>query len=279
MLRYILFSSIALLAISIIPSYSTGSSVELTVDYKQAAPQDLHCSLAAKDETVKWFKDGEPVVDKEKEYLIIPENQTLRLLKIDPKLIGIFVCKYNTSMELPFLVKVRPYVTPFDKTRNVIQGDPLRLDCKAWGIPDVKVAWFHGETPLIPDDSGKITLKSSGGGSGDSFPEVQNATIRIVEMDYAEAGNYSCRVTNTINGVDITVNATVLVQVKDKYAALWPFLGICVEVAVLCTIILIYERRRAKRIEEEERQEEAAHLNANNETRPGAGNDEVRQRK
>jgi len=81
------------------------------------------------------------------------------------------------------------------------------------------------------------------------------------------------------DGKFVVANATVLVQVKDKYAALWPFLGICVEVAVLCTIILIYEKRRAKRIEEEERQEEAAHLNANNDTKAPLAGDDVRQRK
>lgn len=37
-----------------------------------------------------------------------------------------------------------------------------------------------------------------------------------------------------------------LVRVKDKLAALWPFLGICAEVFILCTIILIYEKRRNK---------------------------------
>ncbi len=31
-----------------------------------------------------------------------------------------------------------------------------------------------------------------------------------------------------------------------KLAALWPFLGICAEVFVLCAIILIYEKRRNK---------------------------------
>ena len=46
----------------------------------------------------------------------------------------------------------------------------------------------------------------------------------------------------------------------DKLAALWPFLGICVEVAILCVIIFIYEKRRAKQMEEEERREEADHL-------------------
>lgn len=36
------------------------------------------------------------------------------------------------------------------------------------------------------------------------------------------------------------------VLVTDKYAALWPFLGICAEVFVLCAIILIYEKKRNK---------------------------------
>lgn len=40
----------------------------------------------------------------------------------------------------------------------------------------------------------------------------------------------------------------VLIRIlfADKYAALWPFLGICAEVFVLCTIILIYEKKRNK---------------------------------
>ncbi|KAK9497811.1 hypothetical protein O3M35_003731 [Rhynocoris fuscipes] len=33
---------------------------------------------------------------------------------------------------------------------------------------------------------------------------------------------------------------------RDKFAALWPFIGICAEVVVLCAIIFIYERKRNK---------------------------------
>ena len=50
------------------------------------------------------------------------------------------------------------------------------------------------------------------------------------------------------------------VVLADKLAALWPFLGICAEVVILCTIIFIYEKRRAKKMEEEEMPEEAGHL-------------------
>jgi len=46
----------------------------------------------------------------------------------------------------------------------------------------------------------------------------------------------------------------------DKLAALWPFLGICAEVVILCTIIFIYEKRRNKRLEEEAQREEADQL-------------------
>lgn len=38
----------------------------------------------------------------------------------------------------------------------------------------------------------------------------------------------------------------VFYLITDKLGALWPFLGICAEVIVLCTIILIYEKRRNK---------------------------------
>ena len=50
----------------------------------------------------------------------------------------------------------------------------------------------------------------------------------------------------------------------DKLAALWPFLGICGEVIIVCIIIFVYERRRTKRLEAEERQEEADQLSVAN---------------
>jgi len=38
----------------------------------------------------------------------------------------------------------------------------------------------------------------------------------------------------------------VLIRVKDKLAALWPFLGIVGEVTLLITIIFIYEKKSKK---------------------------------
>jgi len=42
----------------------------------------------------------------------------------------------------------------------------------------------------------------------------------------------------------------------DKFAALWPFIGICTEVIVLCAVIFLYERKQAKQLEKEVEKEE-----------------------
>lgn len=68
-------------------------------------------------------------------------------------------------------------------------------------------------------------------------------------------------------------NATIPVKVKDKLAALWPFLGIVAEVVILCAIIFVYERRRSKTIEEEDEAEPMKTVDARD------ANENVRSRK
>jgi len=51
---------------------------------------------------------------------------------------------------------------------------------------------------------------------------------------------YPCNGTNT----EGTAQAVITLRVRNRLAALWPFLGIVAEVLVLVTIIFIYEKRR-----------------------------------
>ena len=67
-------------------------------------------------------------------------------------------------------------------------------------------------------------------------------------MLLSDKGTYYCNGTNAVMdqlGVE-TASSDGLVRIKGKLAALWPFLGICAEVFILCAIILIYEKRRNK---------------------------------
>jgi len=51
-----------------------------------------------------------------------------------------------------------------------------------------------------------------------------------------------------------------LCVVADKFAALWPFLGVCVEVFILCAVIFLYERKQSKQLEKKVEKEEADFL-------------------
>ena len=54
-----------------------------------------------------------------------------------------------------------------------------------------------------------------------------------------------------------------MVRVKDKYAALYPFVGIVAEVIVLCLIIFICEKRRASKEAVEDEEEDSTEKSEN----------------
>ena len=68
---------------------------------------------------------------------------------------------------------------------------------------------------------------------------VDNGELVLEAAVRADAGVYTCKPAEGLA-------APTVLRVKDMYAALWPFLGICAEVFVLCAIILVYEKRRTK---------------------------------
>ncbi|VDP88945.1 unnamed protein product [Echinostoma caproni] len=71
---------------------------------------------------------------------------------------------------------------------------------------------------------------------------VPNDTLRFSQLLMKDNGLYACNASN-IYGSDLTY---VLVNVKDRWAALWPFIGIVIEVTVLVTAILLYERHQMR---------------------------------
>lgn len=75
--------------------------------------------------------------------------------------------------------------------------------------------------------------------------KIENAKLLIDKIQLADRGYFTCIGYNEAMGDD-KARSEGFVRVKDKLAALWPFLGICAEVFVLCAIILIYEKRRNK---------------------------------
>jgi len=215
-----------------------------------------------------WKKDGTTIVDTEDKYVTSPQNKSLTVKSVMPEDVGEYECVVELGGGQSFNRSVNlfsgAYVNPFEKSKNLVQGDPLVLDCKVAGHPTPKVSWFKDEKPLDTGDE-RITLKANTDG-------IENGTLRINQLDFDDRADYACLATNYYGNT----NSTILVRVKDKLAALWPFLGICAEVAILVVIIFIYERKRAKKLEEMEAKEEADHLTNSHSHK---GGDDVRQRK
>ena len=99
----------------------------------------------------------------------------------------------------------------------------------------------------------------------DNNEGITNGTLIIMDIKIEDRDNYMCYAINELGSHNSTTLIRVIgnmpkkflsyrvlsIHYIDKYAALWPFLGICVEVIVLCAVIFVCERRRNKKQFEE----------------------------
>ncbi|CAN8029016.1 unnamed protein product [Ixodes persulcatus] len=181
-----------------------------------------------------WFKDNKRLSADEPRYSQNSDTNTLVINDPTYADTGNYTCAVvDGGDNATIVVQTNVTIEVSEISKNQVEGDPLTLSCKAFGVPVPEVTWFKNDEPLNISDP-RISLEP--------LDNVTNAKLVIQNLNFDDRAEYTCFATNGIS------NATmmVLVRVKDKLAALWPFLGICVEVAVLCAIIFIYEKKRVK---------------------------------
>ncbi|CAN8011314.1 unnamed protein product [Ixodes pacificus] len=181
-----------------------------------------------------WFKDNKKLSADEPRYSQNSDTNTLVINDPTYADTGNYTCAVvDGGDNATIVVQTNVTIEVSEISKNQVEGDPLTLSCKAFGVPVPEVTWFKNDEPLNISDP-RISLEP--------LDNVTNAKLVIQNLNFDDRAEYTCFATNGIS------NATmmVLVRVKDKLAALWPFLGICVEVAVLCAIIFIYEKKRVK---------------------------------
>ncbi|KAM3182509.1 hypothetical protein ACTXT7_012228 [Hymenolepis weldensis] len=150
-----------------------------------------------------------------------------------------------------------PILPVYSKPKRVLQGDPLRISCRVSGYPmPVNVSWFFAPIPVDLSDD-KTTISDASGllmaidFSDEAWEDAlfsseegtPNDTLRFESISVAQNGLFACNVSNSL-GSDSTF---LLVGVKDRWAALWPFVGIVVEVTILVAAILLYERHQIRK--------------------------------
>ncbi|KAK2578157.1 hypothetical protein KPH14_001353 [Odynerus spinipes] len=246
--------------------------VKIRVLTPKEAPLSLECDNRTASDKVAWHKENMPVLTAiaGKEELVKVDNETgtLEILKADdPIVFGNYSCKVGNSSTDYRIVPKPTVVLP--ESISVVEGEKLHLVCNGKHSPGIKVIWTFGNQNYSTSKGRVHVLRDPERG-------IMGALLMVENIEMNDRGNVYCRVSynwsDTVEGH--SAQAFTLLRVKDKLAALWPFLGICGEVVVLCAIILVYEKKRNKAELEESDTEQSP------DTKPTPNKDsDVRQRK
>lgn len=239
------FTAVVIAEISVEVNYDPGHEEIQAKFYDIHRSTELKCKVkATADEkyTIKWKKgDDDFQIDKERMseskgtdyYNIVIEKANEK----DGVTYSCVIKDKSTDDEITranITLLNRYRIKNSDGSINVIEGEKLKVECIVVGRPAPEIYWIVGNMTYYSSE-GRVTLSDSN--------DYKNSMLTIDEATMDDRGNYTCVVTPTYAA---QVQATMFVRIKDKYAALWPFLGICAEVFVLCAIILIYEKKRNK---------------------------------
>lgn len=220
------------------------SGVELTAEYEPyqhtfkyvtiGKPLQLACNTDEKAD-IKWKKDDEDIAVLPKENRHYHTNNTEKRSVLYIKSArdtddGNYKCQVDDKTKI-FTVIVKPLVKVKPKDVSIVDGERLTLKCNALGT-QIIVNW------ILPFNYSEDRVRY------EYNDLLENGTLIIENIKMNDRGYYICEARNT-EGENKAVGKA-FVRVKDKYAALWPFICICVEVFVLCAVILIYEKKRNK---------------------------------
>ncbi|KAI2798582.1 hypothetical protein BLOT_010557 [Blomia tropicalis] len=209
----------------------------------------------------RWFKDSEDVSKLhdfgERIHIetIDSNNWALMIDEAHISDVGNYSCVHS-SYSANTTVRTKPILYPFEefqmnnyKSANIVEGERFSLRCAlAKGYErDARLEWFMyreddadaSSSDRLPNllrintSDPRITIESN---------DSDSSVLTINAVGPQDRYFYVCKSYNEI----ASYNNTILLRVKDKLAALWPFLGIVCEVLILCIIIFVYEKRRVK---------------------------------
>ncbi|XP_052897743.1 uncharacterized protein LOC128304580 [Anopheles moucheti] len=258
----------------LLPNYDHASTSLKIFDIAKSVT--LGCNVTQEGNfDLSWAKDGKNVSEVESlkdRFKLLPAERKLiisRALETDAGQYTCSVPQLGVSKNFNVVANV---VVKFESTEigktNIVEGERLTLHCIAFGT-DPKISWKVGNNTYNAS-SDHIVLEADERG-------VENAKLIIDSIRLTDYADYTCEARN--NASDFTgkpAQVMITVRVRGKYAALYVFLGIIVEVVLLCAIILICEKRRNKTEIEESDTDQSPDQNKNG----YHGNEsELRQRK
>ncbi|KAG4073086.1 hypothetical protein HA402_009505 [Bradysia odoriphaga] len=233
-------------AADLIPNYDNEQYKLKVFDETKTKPLILSCNITTPGKhTLSWLRNNQDVsLDPQLKgrYEIIDVENKFIISNPKEEDAGKFTCRLaDTGEEKEFNVAAKMYFKQLNHNQAVVEGEKMKLHCIAYGTePEIK--WVI-ENEVYEESRGRIRLTPD-------ERNIKNAFLFIDQVELDDRKTYNCTGTNVAikhgNANYTEAQEYIYVRVKGKLAALWPFLGICAEVFVLCAIILIYEKRRNK---------------------------------
>ncbi|XP_046744516.1 basigin isoform X2 [Diprion similis] len=225
----------------------------------------LPCNVASGTprDNITWTHNNATL--KETETLKFSADKTkLNITKGYEENMGHYTCSAGSGMSTQIMKVVpHPIVKLPSPDTNVVEGEKLRLTCEVTPELGAEVNWIFVNTTYTKSTE-RVNITSDG----------KSSTFTVSQIQQDDRGNVTCSVVFARTSNNFTFEMKTFLRVTNKFAALWPFLGICAEVIVLCAIILVYEKKRNKA----ELEESDTDQSPDTKPTPNKGS-EVRQRK
>lgn len=224
----------------------------------------LDCSSGNFAEDIEFYRvikndDGESIEERIVSYLDKNQNEKVlfdktKMTLVDlrrPEITADYFCKSSKQPERLYFVKeIEPYLMVPEKiSQTVTTGGHAEFICEVlYGYEnDDKIEWFwtRNGTALDESDSAFNITK-----------DQKKTRLLINPVEDVHKGHITCTVRNSYG----SHSSEFQLRVKNTLAALWPFLGICAEVIILCVIIIVYEKKCNKKSHNNEDNEQTENL-------------------
>lgn len=201
-------------------------------------PATLHCGDMVSNASFQFMYDNGNGAKADQ----VASKKPINITVTEATKAGMYICQYDGVVNATYIVG--NYTKPsFVNARTSVTynaGDLNRkLTCVSDSYPAPMFTWSTRgteegavEAEVTPEANPTYEITSNG----------TQSILKFHNVSYDDAQTFICKASNFVNNE----TAELLVRVKSRYAAVWPFLGIVIEVVILIIVIFIYEKRSKK---------------------------------